>query len=117
MAADTIPVGVPIPMTGWAAGSGSDYFKGIKMAIDEINALGGLVGHELKYIEVDDVDSVGDQVTTAFERAIDVALEVERLAHRHADLRPELGLDPERHLDEELAAVGGGGHAPFSNVG
>ena len=30
MAADTIPVGVPIPMTGWAAGSGSDYFKGIK---------------------------------------------------------------------------------------
>jgi hypothetical protein len=28
MAADTIPVGVPIPMTGWAAGSGEDYFKG-----------------------------------------------------------------------------------------
>ena len=33
MAAETIPVGVPIPMTGWAAGSGADYFKGIKMAI------------------------------------------------------------------------------------
>lgn len=30
-AADTIPVGVPIPMTGWAAGSGSDYFKGLEL--------------------------------------------------------------------------------------
>ena len=44
MAADAIPVGVPIPMTGWAAGSGADYFKGIKMAIDEINTSGGLLG-------------------------------------------------------------------------
>ena len=48
MAADTIPVGVPIPMTGWAAGSGADYFKGIKMAIDEINGSGGLLGKQLE---------------------------------------------------------------------
>ena len=53
MAADTIPVGVPIPMTGWAAGSGADYFKGIKMAIDEINASGGLLGKQLKIIRFD----------------------------------------------------------------
>lgn len=53
MAADTIPVGVPIPMTGWAAGSGSDYFKGIKMAIDEINASGGLLGKQLEIIRFD----------------------------------------------------------------
>ena len=50
---DTIPVGVPIPMTGWAAGSGSDYFKGIKMAIDEINASGGLLGKQLEIIRFD----------------------------------------------------------------
>ncbi|MDX2447213.1 MAG: ABC transporter substrate-binding protein [Desulfobacterales bacterium] len=53
MAADTIPVGVPIPMTGWAAGSGSDYFKGIKMAIDEINGSGGLLGKQLEIIRFD----------------------------------------------------------------
>ena len=53
MAADTIPVGVPIPMTGWAAGSGSDYFKGIKMAIDEINETGGLLGKQLEIIRFD----------------------------------------------------------------
>ncbi len=53
MAAETIPVGVPIPMTGWAAGSGADYFKGIKMAIDEINGAGGLLGKQLKIIRFD----------------------------------------------------------------
>ncbi len=53
MAADTIPVGVPIPMTGWAAGSGSDYFKGINMAIDEINESGGLLGKQLEIIRFD----------------------------------------------------------------
>ncbi len=53
MAADTIPVGVPIPMTGWAAGSGSDYFKGIKMAIDEINESGGLLNKQLEIIRFD----------------------------------------------------------------
>jgi len=53
VAADTMPVGVPIPMTGWAAGSGSDYFKGIKMAIDEINESGGLLGKQLEIIRFD----------------------------------------------------------------
>ena len=47
--------------------------NGVVMAVDEINALGGLVGHKLKYIEVDDKDSLTeDEVSTAFRRAIDV---------------------------------------------
>ncbi|MGD8520303.1 MAG: ABC transporter substrate-binding protein [Desulfobacterales bacterium] len=53
MAADTIPVGVPIPMTGWAAGSGADYFKGIKMAIDELNETGGVLGKQLEIFRFD----------------------------------------------------------------
>jgi branched-chain amino acid transport system substrate-binding protein len=61
------------PLSGFIAADGEEMRNGTVMAIDEINEqLGGLAGHELKYIEVDDVDSVGDQVTTAFERAIDV---------------------------------------------
>ena len=60
------------PLSGFIAADGEEMRNGVVMAVDEINALGGLVGRELKYIEVDDVDSVGDQVTTAFERAIDV---------------------------------------------
>jgi branched-chain amino acid transport system substrate-binding protein len=53
MAADTIPVGVPLAMTGAYTGSGDDYFKGIKMAIDEINAAGGLLGKQVEIIRYD----------------------------------------------------------------
>jgi ABC-type branched-subunit amino acid transport system substrate-binding protein len=53
MAADTLPVGIPIPMTGWAAGSGDDYFKGIKMAIDELNEAGGVLGKQLEIFRFD----------------------------------------------------------------
>ncbi|MBU2510722.1 ABC transporter substrate-binding protein [bacterium] len=52
-AADTIPIGVPIPMTGWAAGSGADYFNGIKMSVDEINQSGGLLGKQIEIIRFD----------------------------------------------------------------
>ena len=53
LAADTIPIGVPIPMTGWAAGSGADYFNGIKMSVDEINQSGGLLGKQVSIIRFD----------------------------------------------------------------
>jgi len=53
MAADTIPIGIPIPMTGWAAGSGAEYFKGIKMAIDELNESGGVLGKQLEMFRFD----------------------------------------------------------------
>jgi branched-chain amino acid transport system substrate-binding protein len=52
-AADTIPVGVPLAMTGAYTGSGEDYFKGIKMAIDEINEAGGLLGKQLEIVRYD----------------------------------------------------------------
>ena len=53
IAAETIPVGVPLAMTGAYTGSGDDYFKGIKMAIDEINEGGGLLGKQLEIIRYD----------------------------------------------------------------
>ncbi len=61
------------PLTGVIASDGVEMRNGVVMAVDEINALGGLVGHKLKYIEVDDKDSLTeDEVSTAFRRAIDV---------------------------------------------
>lgn len=65
MAAETIPVGVPIPETGWAAGSGEDYFKGIKMAIDEINESGGLLGKQLKILRFDSKEYAPEVVMQA----------------------------------------------------
>jgi branched-chain amino acid transport system substrate-binding protein len=65
MAAETIPVGVPIPQTGAYAGSGEDYFKGIKMAVDEINASGGLLGKQLKIIRFDSKEFAPEVVMQA----------------------------------------------------
>jgi ABC-type branched-subunit amino acid transport system substrate-binding protein len=53
IAGDTIPIGVPIPMTGWAAGSGADYFNGIKMAVDEIIESKGLLGKQIEILRFD----------------------------------------------------------------
>jgi len=46
--------------------------NGVKMAVDEINARGGLVGYHLNYVQIDDKDSSTDQITTAFNRAVSV---------------------------------------------
>src|SRR5439155_23134721 len=45
---------------------------GVKMAVDEINAAGGLIGYHLDYVVIDDKDSSTDQITTAFNRAVSV---------------------------------------------
>ncbi len=50
---EPIKVGVPLPMTGWYVADGLAYFQGISMAIDEINAEGGLLGRPLKIIRFD----------------------------------------------------------------
>ena len=66
--------------------------NGVVMAVDEINALGGLVGHKLKYIEVDDNDSTGDQVPTAFQRAIEVEKADVIFSGYHLDSAPEFDI-------------------------
>ena len=65
MAADTIPVGVPIPQTGAYAGSGEDYFKGVSMAIDEINQAGGVLGKKLEIIRFDSKEFAPEVVMQA----------------------------------------------------
>ena len=65
LAAETIPVGVPIPQTGAYAGSGEDYFKGVKMAVDEINGAGGLLGKQLEIIRFDSKEFAPEVVMQA----------------------------------------------------
>ncbi|MCP4746493.1 MAG: ABC transporter substrate-binding protein [Desulfobacteraceae bacterium] len=62
MAADTIKVGVPLAMTGPYTDTGDNYWKGIKMAIDEINGSGGLLGKKLKTIRFDTMDFAPERV-------------------------------------------------------
>src|SRR5258708_17675476 len=43
--------------------------NGVKMAVDEINARGGLIGYHLDYVVVDEREWVTGQITTGFNRA------------------------------------------------
>ena len=45
-AVDPIKVGAPLCLTGPYAGDGLGYWRGIKMAVDELNDSGGLLGRQ-----------------------------------------------------------------------
>ena len=60
------------PLSGFIAADGEEMRNGLVMAVNEINEMGGLLGRRLKYIEIDDGNSQTDEITTAFERAIEV---------------------------------------------
>ena len=60
------------PLSGSIASDGKEMANGVRMAVDEINARGGLVGYKLNYVEIDDKDSNTDQITAAFQRAVTV---------------------------------------------
>lgn len=68
---DIRAVGI-FPLGGFIAADGQEMRNGAVMAIDEINAMGGLLGRKIQYIEIDDKDSLAEDVTTAFQRAVDV---------------------------------------------
>ncbi len=61
-AKDTIKVGVPLAMTGPYTDTGDNYWKGIKMAIDEINAAGGLLDKQLEPIRFDTQEFAPERV-------------------------------------------------------
>lgn len=71
------PSGEPIrvvgifPLSGVVAADGQEMRNGTVMALDEINERGGLLGRPLEYIEIDNGDSFGEDITTAFRRAVD----------------------------------------------
>jgi branched-chain amino acid transport system substrate-binding protein len=68
----TIKVVGVFPTGGVIASDGKEMANGVKMAVDEINARGGLIGYTLDYVAIDDKDSNTDQITTAFNRAVSV---------------------------------------------
>lgn len=53
-AADPILIGVSGPLTGDAAGSGQEAMDGTKLAVDQLNAKGGILGRPVQIIEGDD---------------------------------------------------------------
>lgn len=50
---DTLTIGINVPLTGSYSDQGADELKAYKLAIDEVNAAGGLLGKRLVYVEKD----------------------------------------------------------------
>lgn len=53
-AAKAIKIGIGVPMTGGSAELGGRVYKGAKLAVDEINAAGGIDGKMIELVSMDD---------------------------------------------------------------
>ena len=68
---DPIPIGQGAGYTGWGAADGNEFRNGLNMAVEEINAMGGILGRPLEPYFEDTTDQGPDQVIPAFQRLID----------------------------------------------
>ena len=69
-AADVVKIGVLAPVSGPQAADGQEMVNGAQLAIDELNAAGGVAGHTFELAVGDVVDGAADKVTTAAERLL-----------------------------------------------
>jgi len=65
MPAASITIGSMVPLTGSSANDGREFRNGLNMAIDEVNARGGILGRTLEAVFVD----TGNQTATEVVRA------------------------------------------------
>ena len=49
-----IVLGVEAPLTGAQANNGQDMLRGVKLAVAQANAKGGVNGHKIRIVELDD---------------------------------------------------------------
>jgi branched-chain amino acid transport system substrate-binding protein len=68
--AETIKIGVLAPLTGPAASDGEEYVRGVKWAVDEANAKGGVAGYTFETVVADVKDESAANVTSAAERLL-----------------------------------------------
>src|ERR1700720_573280 len=70
LAADTIKIGFPIPLSGPTAVYGEPILKGAQMAVEEINAKGGVLGRKLELLSRDSKANADEAVRLARELII-----------------------------------------------
>lgn len=66
---DTIKIGANLELSGAVASYGSSINDGAKLAIDEINADGGINGKKIEYVAVDNKSDNAEAVTAAIRLA------------------------------------------------
>lgn len=68
---DPIVIGCPAPLTGIVAADGIEFQRGVEMAAEEINALGGILGRPIELVFADTASKGDDVVIQAAQRLID----------------------------------------------
>lgn len=53
-ASTDLVIGVEAPLTGAQANNGQDMLRGVKLAVAQANAKGGVLGHKVRIVELDD---------------------------------------------------------------
>ncbi len=61
-------IGVMAPTAGGAAADGEEFVRGVQMAVDEVNAAGGVAGYTYEVVIGDVKDQSAAAVVAAFER-------------------------------------------------
>ena len=85
-AADTIKIGIPVPLTGPYASVGDTADKALKLAIEEYNAKGGLLGKKLEGVVMDTQDGRPEVIKAVFERLVNSG--VDALMTSYCSLSP-----------------------------
>ncbi|MEP5698903.1 MAG: ABC transporter substrate-binding protein, partial [Sneathiella sp.] len=68
--ADIVKIGVLAPLTGANASDGEEYVRGVKWAVKETNANGGIAGHTFEVVTADVKDHSAANVSSATERLL-----------------------------------------------
>ncbi|MBO5333491.1 MAG: ABC transporter substrate-binding protein [Clostridia bacterium] len=74
--ANEIVIGISGPLTGGAAQYGNAVVNAAKLAIEEINAAGGINGINLKLVTADDEGDPGDKAVSAYNSLKDQGMQV-----------------------------------------
>lgn len=66
-----IRIGGIVPLSGSDATSGTEAKRGLEMACEEVNAMGGILGNQVEPVFADSKDRSADEVTAAANLLID----------------------------------------------
>jgi branched-chain amino acid transport system substrate-binding protein len=88
--ADTIKIGVPVPLSGPYASAGVDVLNAAKLAADKINAAGGVLGKQIEILGEDDACDAQQGVQAA-QKLVDAGVAVVAGGYCSGAALPELG--------------------------
>src|SRR5262245_14621583 len=65
-----VKIGSSVPLTGFASGDGEDMMRGFKLALEEMNGLGGIRGRPVEHVALDAGEFAPDVLVNNFKRLI-----------------------------------------------